>query len=120
MSKKLPVRLFQPLFGLFMAFFMSFLMSGAITAQDLAPGEFLPYYLPGSRESLPRLNLQRDSQPQADPLAFRKPDFRFPNPHSRFRGSTGSRSPDEFPPDDNGGFNFGGSGLGGGFGRGGF
>ncbi|PKP80350.1 MAG: hypothetical protein CVT79_15990 [Alphaproteobacteria bacterium HGW-Alphaproteobacteria-18] len=35
MSKKLPVRLFQPLFGLFMAFFMSFLMSGAITALNV-------------------------------------------------------------------------------------
>jgi hypothetical protein len=28
MTKKLPVRLFQPIFGLFMALFMSFLMWG--------------------------------------------------------------------------------------------
>lgn len=42
MSKKLPVRLFQPLFGLFMAFFMSFLMSGAITAINIGiPPDFV-------------------------------------------------------------------------------
>ena len=35
MSKKLPVRVFQPVFGLFMATFMSFLMSGAITALNI-------------------------------------------------------------------------------------
>ncbi|MBU3919065.1 MAG: DUF2798 domain-containing protein [Alphaproteobacteria bacterium] len=41
MTRKLPVRLFQPLFGLFMAFFMSFLMSGAITALNIGfPPDF--------------------------------------------------------------------------------
>ena len=41
MSKKLPVRLFQPIFGLFMALFMSFLMSGAITALNIGfPPDF--------------------------------------------------------------------------------
>jgi len=41
MSRKLPVRAFQPLFGLFMAVFMSFLMSGAITALNVGlPPEF--------------------------------------------------------------------------------
>jgi hypothetical protein len=42
MSRKLPVRLFQPVFGLFMATFMSFLMSGAITALNIG---FPPDYL---------------------------------------------------------------------------
>ena len=42
MSKKLPVRVFQPVFGLFMATFMSFLMSGAITALNIG---FPPDYL---------------------------------------------------------------------------
>jgi hypothetical protein len=42
MSKKLPVRVFQPVFGLFMAVFMSFLMSGAITAINIG---FPPDYL---------------------------------------------------------------------------
>lgn len=42
MSKKLPVRVFQPVFGLFMATFMSFLMSGAITALNIGfPADFL-------------------------------------------------------------------------------
>jgi hypothetical protein len=46
MSKKLPVRLFQPLFGLFMAFFMSFLMSGAITALNIGfPPDFLARWM---------------------------------------------------------------------------
>ena len=34
MSKKLPVRVFQPVFGLFMATFMSFLMSGVHPAEQ--------------------------------------------------------------------------------------
>lgn len=42
MPKKLPVRVFQPVFGLFMATFMSFLMSGAITALNIG---FPPDYL---------------------------------------------------------------------------
>ncbi|HAY06137.1 MAG TPA: DUF2798 domain-containing protein [Hyphomonas sp.] len=42
MTKKLPVRVFQPVFGLFMALFMSFLMSGAITAINIG---FPPDYL---------------------------------------------------------------------------
>ena len=46
MSKKLPVRLFQPLFGLFMAFFMSFLMSGAITAINVGlPPDFFSRWM---------------------------------------------------------------------------
>ena len=46
MSKKLPVRLFQPLFGLFMAFFMSFLMSGAITELNIGfPPDFLARWM---------------------------------------------------------------------------
>lgn len=41
MSKKLPVRYFQQVFGLFMALFMSFLMSGAITALNIGfPPDF--------------------------------------------------------------------------------
>ncbi len=42
MTKKLPVHVFQPVFGLFMAVFMSFLMSGAITAINVG---FPPDYL---------------------------------------------------------------------------
>ena len=42
MPKKLPVSVFQPVFGLFMATFMSFLMSGAITAPNIG---FPPDYL---------------------------------------------------------------------------
>ena len=42
MSRKLPVRVFQPVLGLFMATFMSFLMSGAITALNIG---FPPDYL---------------------------------------------------------------------------
>ena len=46
MSRKLPVRLFQPLFGLFMAFFMSFLMSGAITAINVGvPPDFVSRWM---------------------------------------------------------------------------
>lgn len=46
MSSKLPVRLFQPLFGLFMAFFMSFLMSGAITAINVGvPPDFVSRWM---------------------------------------------------------------------------
>lgn len=46
MSKKLPVRLFQPVFGLFMAFFMSFLMSGAITALNVGiPPDFVSRWM---------------------------------------------------------------------------
>ncbi len=46
MTKKLPVRLFQPLFGLFMAFFMSFLMSGAITAINVGlPPDFFSRWM---------------------------------------------------------------------------
>ena len=46
MRKKLPVRLFQPLFGLFMAFFMSFLMSGAITAINVGlPPDFVSRWM---------------------------------------------------------------------------
>lgn len=46
MTKKLPVRLFQPLFGLFMAFFMSFLMSGAITAINVGlPPDFFSRWI---------------------------------------------------------------------------
>lgn len=46
MTKKLPVRLFQPLFGLFMAFFMSFLMSGAITAINVGlPPDFVSRWM---------------------------------------------------------------------------
>lgn len=46
MSKKLPVRLFQPLFGLFMAFFMSLLMSGAITAINVGlPPDFFSRWM---------------------------------------------------------------------------
>ncbi len=46
MSKKLPARVFQPLFGLFMACFMSFLMSGAITAINLGvPPDFLARWM---------------------------------------------------------------------------
>lgn len=46
MSKKLPVRLFQPLFGLFMAFFMSLLMSGAITAINVGlPPDFVSRWM---------------------------------------------------------------------------
>jgi hypothetical protein len=42
MPNKLPVRLFQPVFGLFMACFMSFLMSGAITALNIGfPPDFI-------------------------------------------------------------------------------
>ena len=42
MIRKLPVRVFQPVFGLFMALFMSCLMSGAITAINIG---FPPDYL---------------------------------------------------------------------------
>ncbi|MFN7178598.1 DUF2798 domain-containing protein [Hyphomonas sp.] len=42
MTRKLPVHVFQPVFGLFMALFMSFLMSGAITAINIG---FPPDYL---------------------------------------------------------------------------
>ncbi|MBK8197402.1 MAG: DUF2798 domain-containing protein [Acidobacteria bacterium] len=46
MTKKLPVRLFQPIFGLFMALFMSFLMSGAITALNIGlPPDFVSRWL---------------------------------------------------------------------------
>lgn len=46
MSRKLPVRLFQPLFGLFMAFFMSFLMSGGITAINVGiPPDFVSRWM---------------------------------------------------------------------------
>lgn len=46
MSKKLPRRVFQPLFGLFMACFMSFLMSGAITAINVGvPPDFLARWM---------------------------------------------------------------------------
>ncbi len=46
MSKKLPVRAFQPLFGLFMATFMSFLMSGAITALNIGlPPDFIQRWI---------------------------------------------------------------------------
>lgn len=46
MSRKLPVRLFQPVFGLFMAIFMSFLMSGAITALNIGlPPDFVSRWM---------------------------------------------------------------------------
>lgn len=46
MSKKLPVRYFQQVFGLFMALFMSFLMSGAITALNIGlPPDFLSRWM---------------------------------------------------------------------------
>lgn len=46
MSRKLPVRVFQPIFGLLMAFFMSFLMSGAITAINVGlPPDFLDRWM---------------------------------------------------------------------------
>lgn len=46
MSRKLPVRVFQPVFGLFMAAFMSFLMSGAITALNIGlPPDYLSRWM---------------------------------------------------------------------------
>lgn len=46
MTNKLPTKVFQPLFGLFMACFMSFLMSGAITAINLGvPPDFLARWM---------------------------------------------------------------------------
>ncbi len=46
MARKLPVRAFQPVFGLFMAFLMSFLMSGAITAINVGvPEDFVSRWM---------------------------------------------------------------------------
>ncbi len=46
MSSKLPAKAFQPVFGLIMARFMSFLMSGAITAINVGlPPDFLARWM---------------------------------------------------------------------------
>lgn len=46
MTRKLPVRAFQPVFGLLMAIFMSFLMSGAITAINVGvPPDFVARWM---------------------------------------------------------------------------
>lgn len=46
MSRKLPVRLYQPAFGFVMAVTMSFLMSGVITALNVGlPPDFLARWM---------------------------------------------------------------------------